>query len=260
MLDVRGGGLQRLKWLSDQLRRQLLHRFATDPGFLKRSSVNKVNRGSSKGGCLHTGGSATIPKTRTRMTRSLDRPQTEPELFRETHTRKWDRSIMENAPIPSFLPTSSKPPKRRRKRVMTLLAQLIRTRCGVKLCQSRVGTGYIGSEDSSPRLFTDLALEGASPEPDVEPSDSGADTASAHSRASQSEGYPSRARCACRGAVTAHGGDVVADGGLLRSATPWDQRYCGGLGSSTAPPLPPRPPPRRPNHPPYDNNDDHEDA
>ncbi|MED6150876.1 hypothetical protein PIB30_076851 [Stylosanthes scabra] len=62
---------------------------------MKLSAVNKVNRASSKGGCLHTGGSATIPKTRARMTRSLDRPPAEPELFTEMHTRKRDRSIVE---------------------------------------------------------------------------------------------------------------------------------------------------------------------
>ncbi|MED6182684.1 hypothetical protein PIB30_031006 [Stylosanthes scabra] len=95
MRDLREGELQRLKWLSEPLRERLLHRFATDPGFLKRSAVCKVNRASPKGGCLHTGGSVTIPKTRARMTRSLDRPLTEAEVFRETHTRKRDRSIVE---------------------------------------------------------------------------------------------------------------------------------------------------------------------
>ncbi|MED6115030.1 hypothetical protein PIB30_086285 [Stylosanthes scabra] len=55
----------------------------------------KANRASSKGGCLHTGGSATIPKTRAKMTRSLDRPVTDAEVFRATHTRKRDRSIVE---------------------------------------------------------------------------------------------------------------------------------------------------------------------
>ncbi|MED6132214.1 hypothetical protein PIB30_017067 [Stylosanthes scabra] len=68
MRDLREGELQRLKWLSEPLRERLLHRFATNPGFLKRSAVCKVNRASPKGGCLHTWGSATIPKTRARMT------------------------------------------------------------------------------------------------------------------------------------------------------------------------------------------------
>ncbi|MED6164295.1 hypothetical protein PIB30_088276 [Stylosanthes scabra] len=68
MRDLRDGELQRLKWLSETLRGRLLHRFTTDPGFLKRSRVNK--------------------------TRSLDRPPTDAEVFRETHTRKRDRSIV----------------------------------------------------------------------------------------------------------------------------------------------------------------------
>ncbi|MED6124072.1 hypothetical protein PIB30_055631, partial [Stylosanthes scabra] len=95
MRDLCDCELQRLKWLSETLRLWLLHKFATDSGFLKRSGVNKVNRASPKGGCLHTGGSATIPKTRARMTRSLDRQPTDAEVFRETHTRKRDRSIVE---------------------------------------------------------------------------------------------------------------------------------------------------------------------
>ncbi|MED6145183.1 hypothetical protein PIB30_022642 [Stylosanthes scabra] len=70
-------------------------RFANDPGFKKRQASSKKNRASSKGGCLHTGGSVTIPKTRARMTRSLDRLPTDVEVFRETHTRKRDRSIVE---------------------------------------------------------------------------------------------------------------------------------------------------------------------
>ncbi|MED6161450.1 hypothetical protein PIB30_060843 [Stylosanthes scabra] len=69
--------------------------FGIDPGFMKHLAVNKVNRASLKGGYLHTGGSATIPKNRERMTRSLDRPPTEPELFRETHARKHDNSVVE---------------------------------------------------------------------------------------------------------------------------------------------------------------------
>ncbi|MED6221372.1 hypothetical protein PIB30_053916 [Stylosanthes scabra] len=95
MRDLRGGELQRLKWMSDTLRKLLLDRFTNDPGFKKRQASRKVNRASSKGGCLHTRGSATIPKTRARMTRSLDRPPIDEEVFRETHTCKRDRSIVE---------------------------------------------------------------------------------------------------------------------------------------------------------------------
>ncbi|MED6126022.1 hypothetical protein PIB30_074375 [Stylosanthes scabra] len=82
MRVLHGGELQRLK-------------FANDPGFKKRQASSKANRASSKGGCLHTGGSATIPKTRAKMTRSLDRSATDAEVFRATHMRKRDRSIVE---------------------------------------------------------------------------------------------------------------------------------------------------------------------
>ncbi|MED6146035.1 hypothetical protein PIB30_030828 [Stylosanthes scabra] len=81
--------------MNERLRKMLLDRFANDPGFKKRQASSKKNRASSKGGYLHTGGSTTIPKTRARMTRSLDRLPTNVEVFRETHTRKRDRSIVE---------------------------------------------------------------------------------------------------------------------------------------------------------------------
>ncbi|MED6158474.1 hypothetical protein PIB30_033007 [Stylosanthes scabra] len=95
MRDLREGELQRLKWMKERLRKMLLDRFANDPGCKKRQASSKKNRASSKGGCLHTGGSATITKTRARMTRSLDRLPTDVEVFRETHTRKRYRSIVE---------------------------------------------------------------------------------------------------------------------------------------------------------------------
>ncbi|MED6129803.1 hypothetical protein PIB30_111619, partial [Stylosanthes scabra] len=95
MRDLRQGELQRLQWMNERLRKMLLDRFANDPGFKKRQASSKTNRASSKGGCLHTGGSATLPKTRRRMTRSLDRPPTDVEVFRETHTRKRDRTLVE---------------------------------------------------------------------------------------------------------------------------------------------------------------------
>ncbi|MED6160186.1 hypothetical protein PIB30_048969 [Stylosanthes scabra] len=69
MRDLCEGELQRLIWLSETLRARLLHRFVIDPGFLKRSRVNKM--------------------------KSLDRPPADAEVFRETHTRKRDRSIVE---------------------------------------------------------------------------------------------------------------------------------------------------------------------
>ncbi|MED6125544.1 hypothetical protein PIB30_069456 [Stylosanthes scabra] len=99
MQDLGGGELQRLKWMSETLRKQLLDKFANDPGFKNRQASSKANRASSKGGCLHTGGSASIPKTRAKMTRSLDRPATDAEVFRATHICKRDRSIVEKRAV-----------------------------------------------------------------------------------------------------------------------------------------------------------------
>ncbi|MED6217308.1 hypothetical protein PIB30_016497 [Stylosanthes scabra] len=60
MRDLREGELQRLKWMSERLRKMLLDNFANDPGFKKRQASSKKNRASSKGGCLHTGGLITL--------------------------------------------------------------------------------------------------------------------------------------------------------------------------------------------------------
>ncbi|MED6157493.1 hypothetical protein PIB30_023534 [Stylosanthes scabra] len=67
MRDLREGELQRLKWMNERPRKMLLDRFANDPGFKKRQASSKKNRASSK----------------------------DVEVFRETHTRKRDRSIVE---------------------------------------------------------------------------------------------------------------------------------------------------------------------
>ncbi|MED6175579.1 hypothetical protein PIB30_079708, partial [Stylosanthes scabra] len=82
-------------------------RFETDEAFKHRQVVNKANRVYLKGGYLHTGGSLTIPKTRARMTRSLDRPPIRLELFKETYTRKRDRSEIEEKRADDLL---SQPP------------------------------------------------------------------------------------------------------------------------------------------------------
>ncbi|MED6124613.1 hypothetical protein PIB30_060550 [Stylosanthes scabra] len=99
MSDVRDGQLQRLMWLSETLRKQLLDMFATEPDFLKCQAVNKVHQTSSTGGCLHIGVFATIPKTCARMTRSLDCPPTEPELFRRPTHRSVTDPLWRSAPM-----------------------------------------------------------------------------------------------------------------------------------------------------------------
>ncbi|MED6115402.1 hypothetical protein PIB30_090129 [Stylosanthes scabra] len=234
MRDVRGGELQRLKWLSETLRRQLLNKFVNDPNFKKHFAVNKVNWASSKGGCLHTRGSATIPHARMiiqyrLLTRSLDRPPTDPELFREMHTRKHHRFVVEKrvddlltlshfildmlfSSRSSFLPTSSKPPNRRRKRVMRVLAQLTRTLCGVET-QEQVMQQQI---DEVWSLKETLAQRDARVKESLR-----------HMEEMQRK-IAAFYNPLCPGSSTAHS------------------------GSSTAPPLPLRMPGERPDHPPAD--------
>ncbi|MED6167361.1 hypothetical protein PIB30_001783 [Stylosanthes scabra] len=62
----------------------LFNRFANDPRFKKRQFSSKKNRASSKGGCLHTGDLRLFRKL---ATRSLDRPPTDVEVFRDPHTQ-----------------------------------------------------------------------------------------------------------------------------------------------------------------------------
>ncbi|KEH22269.1 hypothetical protein MTR_7g035425 [Medicago truncatula] len=45
-------------WIGVNIWPRLLEHWATDPTFLKRSQIEKFNRVSEKGGCLHSGGSA----------------------------------------------------------------------------------------------------------------------------------------------------------------------------------------------------------
>ncbi|MED6115441.1 hypothetical protein PIB30_090632 [Stylosanthes scabra] len=282
MQDVRDDELQSLKRLSETLRRQLLHRFATDPGFLKRSAVNKVNRDSSKGGCLHPGGSATIPKTRARMMRSLDRPPTEPEFFREMHTRKRDRSVVEKRidDLSSFLPTLSKPHKRR-KREMRVLAQLTRTFCGVRFCLSHTNqvygaggffasslhrSGYGGSSASATITHTGpAALEVVDLREQVQNLKQSLETQRQVLQQHIDEVQSLKDTLAERDARTEEHLRRMEEmqrqmAAFYNSPRPGSNTAVGGSGSSTAPPLPTRPPRQQPDHPPADDDDDYEDA
>nr|ABN06108.1 hypothetical protein MtrDRAFT_AC150800g42v2 [Medicago truncatula] len=54
-------------WIGVNIWPRLLEHWATDLTFLKRSHIGKVNRASEKGGCLHSGGSASSYTTSQRM-------------------------------------------------------------------------------------------------------------------------------------------------------------------------------------------------
>jgi len=55
------------KFIGDNIWPRLVNHWATDPKFKKRSQIGKVNRASEKGGCLHSGGSASSYTTGLRM-------------------------------------------------------------------------------------------------------------------------------------------------------------------------------------------------
>jgi len=55
------------KFIGKNIWTRLVDHWATDPTFKKRSQNGKVNRASEKGGCLHSGGSASSYTTGQRM-------------------------------------------------------------------------------------------------------------------------------------------------------------------------------------------------
>ncbi|MED6112737.1 hypothetical protein PIB30_064381 [Stylosanthes scabra] len=186
----------------------------------------KVNRASSKGGCLHTGGSATIPKTRARMTRSLDRPPTDPELFRETHRWKRDISIVEKRAddlltefFVNFEQATQHVQEEGDESVGTVDPNKNRVYgAGGFFSSSLCTSGYGGS--STPATSTHIGP--ASPEVvDL------IDQAEEHMRRMEEM----QRQMAVFYNHLRHGSNATV----------------GGLGSSTAPPLPPRPPPQQPN-------------
>ncbi|MED6142747.1 hypothetical protein PIB30_000309 [Stylosanthes scabra] len=141
---------------------------------------------------------------------------------------------------PSSLPTSSKPPNRRRKRVMTVLAQLTRTLCGVKLYESHAGTGFMGPVES-------LETQGQVLQQHIDEIRSLKDIlAERDARAEE------HLRC-----MEEMSRQMAAIHNPLR---PGNSATVGNSGSSTTPPLSPRPPLRQPDHLPVDDDDDYEDA
>ncbi|MED6134895.1 hypothetical protein PIB30_041146 [Stylosanthes scabra] len=230
MRDLRDRELQRLKWMSEMLRGRLLHRFATDEGFKKRQACSK--------------------------TRSLDREPTDAEVFRETHTRKRDRTIEEKH-VNDLLP-----PNRRKKRVTRVLRQLTRTLCDVRLCLSHTGTEFTGPVDFSLYHSADPATQRAGPEPDAEPRESGAYAAAQidevktlRDTLAQIAQRDERIKEHLR-RMEEMQRQMAAFYNPLR---PGASATTGGSGTSTAPPLPPRPPPPPPQQPDHDDDGDDDD-
>ncbi|MED6221747.1 hypothetical protein PIB30_057717 [Stylosanthes scabra] len=255
MRDLWGGELQRLKWMSERLRKMLLDGFANDPGFKKRQASSKKNRASSKGGCLHTGGSATIPKTRARMTRSLDRPPTDVEVFRETHTRKRDRSIVDKCVEDLLLSANLEQATQQAEEkgdetAATVDSNVVWRQTLSEPCK----TGFTRPADFSPHHSTDPAME-VHPHPHP-----------GHMLQQQIEEVRSlKSTLAEKDARAKEHLPRMEEMSRMMAAfydplRPGSNATAGGVASSIAPPLPPRPPPRHPPPEGGDDDDDYEDA
>ncbi|MED6133977.1 hypothetical protein PIB30_033204 [Stylosanthes scabra] len=297
MRDLREGELQWLKWMSERLRKMLLDRFANDPGFKKRQASSKKNRASSKGGCLHTGGSATIPKTRVRMTRSLDRSPTDVEVFRETHTRKRDKSIVEKRAEDLLTEFSAnleqatqQAEEEGNESATTVDPDVVWRQTLSEPCKNRIygageffasslrRSGYGGSSASASSTHTGLANAEVVDLREQVQNLSQSLESQGHMLQQQIEEVRSLKS-------TLAENDARAEEHLRRMEEmsrmmaafydpprprmmaafydplrPRSSATAGGVASSTAPPLPPRPPPRHPPPEGDDNNDDYEDA
>ncbi|MED6206894.1 hypothetical protein PIB30_030895 [Stylosanthes scabra] len=285
MRDLRGGELQRLKWMSETLRKQLLDRFANDPGFKKRQASSKANRASSKGGCLHTGGFATIPKTRAKMTRSLDRPATDAEVFRATHMRKRDRSIVEKRAddlLTEFSANLEQATQQAQEEgdesAATVDPDVVWRQTLSEPCKNRVygaggffasslrRSGYGGSSASASSTHTGPAA------PEVVDL---REQVQNLSQSLQTQGHmlqqhidevrtlkDTLAERDARAEEHLWGMEEMQRqiAAFYDPLRPGRSAAAGGSGSSTAPPLPPRPPPRHPAPEDSDDDDDYEDA
>ncbi|MED6177328.1 hypothetical protein PIB30_097178 [Stylosanthes scabra] len=89
MEDVRDRKEYLTQWCRPKLKKALYHYWETDEKYLHRQATNKRNRAFER--CvIYTGGSATPMQTKAKMTKSLDRPVSMAEVFKQTHTLKDD--------------------------------------------------------------------------------------------------------------------------------------------------------------------------
>ncbi|MED6182605.1 hypothetical protein PIB30_030085 [Stylosanthes scabra] len=245
MRDLREGELQRLQWMNERLRKMLLDRFANDPGFKKRQASSKKNRASSKGGCLHIGGSATILKTRRRRTEFSANLE---EATQQAQEEGDDESTATVDPDIVWRQTLSEPYKNRVYGAGGFFASSLR-RSGYAGSSASASSGHTGPpapevvdlrEQSQGDLLQQQIDEVKSLKSTLAEKDARAEE---HLRRMEEM---SRMMAAYYGPLRpgSSGGSAA------------------GIDSTTAPPLPPRPPPPPPpSHPPEgDDDDDYDDA
>ncbi|MED6137353.1 hypothetical protein PIB30_064274 [Stylosanthes scabra] len=210
---------------------------------------------------------ATIPKTHARMTRSLDRPPTESEVFRETHTRKRDRSIVEKRAddlLTEFSANLEQVTQQAQEEGDETAGTVDPDVVWLQTLSEHAGTGFTGPVASLPHLSIDPDTEVPLPLPPV------AKQARPMRRAVQADEVRSlKETLAARDAwaeeqlrrLEEMRCQMAAYYDPLRPASSITARGGSG-GSSTAPPLPPCPPPpaAQPDQGPADDDDDYEDA
>ncbi|MED6208394.1 hypothetical protein PIB30_044584 [Stylosanthes scabra] len=90
MEDVRERKEHLTQWCRPELKKALYHYWETDEKYLHRQAMNKRNRASKK--CvINIGGPAAPMQTKAKMTKSLDRPMSMAEVFKQTHTLKANK-------------------------------------------------------------------------------------------------------------------------------------------------------------------------
>ncbi|RYR09555.1 hypothetical protein Ahy_B05g077911 [Arachis hypogaea] len=90
MSDVHQGCDHLTTWIHPFIKKELEARFRNDEGFKLRRLTNVANRALPRSS-NYTGKSATFMKTKSRLSKLLDREETLAETFKYTHTLKANK-------------------------------------------------------------------------------------------------------------------------------------------------------------------------
>ncbi|QHO19511.1 uncharacterized protein DS421_11g329620 [Arachis hypogaea] len=90
MSDVHKGRDHLTLWIRSSIKKELEAHFTHDEGFKRQRLTNVANRASPKSS-KYTDGSATFMKTKSRLSKSLDREATLAETYKYTHTLKANK-------------------------------------------------------------------------------------------------------------------------------------------------------------------------
>ncbi|RYR21123.1 hypothetical protein Ahy_B03g066383 [Arachis hypogaea] len=89
--DVFHGRDQRTRWLRPEVKKGMFTHWETDAGFRHQRLTNQANRAPERSS-KYTCGSATVMKTKARMSKSLDREATLAETFKYTYMLKENKA------------------------------------------------------------------------------------------------------------------------------------------------------------------------